>query len=777
MFSLTTVQHPTRDCTKPQVMLLDPLSGKRVIFGAIPEGSQRVSSERSTRLSKLTKVFLTGTISWKSLSGLPGMILTVADQGCKQLDVYHGDSKVLHLAFATWRYFVFRFGLKIQLNDGSSNDKSAFFKFRTVNVTKPETLESGISVFDFKFLKGLVSKIFPLAGESNQTADDAAVKQELPKASRSNVSSNYIVKMNSLKRKYVPELVKKYGLKKEDFQSLAAGRPAILQDGTEITLESVTMPGRTFDNVLFLDIPEPDLVGPTMNVNWFEEASGLCDSEQRVKFQLVYHFIDINAMQDPLQDSEYVKFIQSFGPHCKHVISHPKYCMDTLNFESASVITLKLRSLDARSAPLPLFDSCCNSISMENIYPLTSGQTFKILPFGETEMEKIWELRSEKGEEYWEKLYDDYVEPFEGKLESREAVLGLEEHQREPNSSLKDSVEITVLGTGSALPNKYRNVISTMLRLPILGGSTRVILDAGENTLGTLCRMYSPEKLTSVFRELKVVYLSHLHADHLLGIYSIIQEWCKVQAKTGGNEELLVICPDRFQNFVREWNQIEPEHIDLDRVNFVDCASLLMNRELDQQTAALVNRFGIERAKTCLANHCDRAYCAVIDFRLEGQSGESDSFKVSYSGDTRPLEKFIALGKGSNLLIHEATLQDSLYLDAIKKKHSTISESLQVARLMECEKVVLTHFSQRYSKLPELETVDKDPTSDVALKESKLCQVHATADPVVFFAFDNMNVTFGNLASQMKTFKRLGFNKIGQFFDNDDEEPNKRQKV
>jgi ribonuclease Z len=53
--------------------------------------------------------------------------------------------------------------------------------------------------------------------------------------------------------------------------------------------------------------------------------------------------------------------------------------------------------------------------------------------------------------------------------------------------------------------------------------------------------------------------------------------------------------------------------------------------------------------------------------------------------------------------IHEATFDDELQVDAEAKNHSTTSEALSVAQAMGAKACVLTHFSQRYQKLPVLQ--------------------------------------------------------------------------
>ena len=87
MFYLTTVAHPTSDTSHP-LLLLQSHHGDRYFFGKMAEGSQRCLTESRTRIGKLQDIFLTGELNWNSLGGLPGMILTVADQG-KALSLIH----------------------------------------------------------------------------------------------------------------------------------------------------------------------------------------------------------------------------------------------------------------------------------------------------------------------------------------------------------------------------------------------------------------------------------------------------------------------------------------------------------------------------------------------------------------------------------------------------------------------------------------------------------------------------------------------------------------
>lgn len=107
---------------------------------------------------------------------------------------------------------------------------------------------------------------------------------------------------------------------------------------------------------------------------------------------------------------------------------------------------------------------------------------------------------------------------------------------------------------------------------------------------------------------------------------------------------------------------------------------------------------GISDLKTCFVTHCNGAQAVSLTF--------PDGFKFSYSGDCRPSKTFAEIGKGSTVLLHEATFDDELQADAEAKKHSTTSEALAVGMAMGARRVVLTHFSQRYQKIPVMDNID-----------------------------------------------------------------------
>ncbi len=109
--------------------------------------------------------------------------------------------------------------------------------------------------------------------------------------------------------------------------------------------------------------------------------------------------------------------------------------------------------------------------------------------------------------------------------------------------------------------------------------------------------------------------------------------------------------------------------------------------------------------------HCWDAFALILEINVLSRCGTSgrlqcinpSRFVLCFSGDTRPspnlVHKCLSYSPSRvNLLIHESTFLDDLRgrSDAIRKRHSTTAEALNVAFNMNAEACILTHFSQRY---------------------------------------------------------------------------------
>ena len=143
-------------------------------------------------------------------------------------------------------------------------------------------------------------------------------------------------------------------------------------------------------------------------------------------------------------------------------------------------------------------------------------------------------------------------------------------------------------------------------------------------------------------------------------------------------------------------------------------------------------------------SHCHGARAVSFTF--------PNGFKFSYSGDCRPSAAFTRIGARSTVLLHEATFDDVLQGDAIAKKHSTITEALDVGAAMGARCVLLTHFSQRYQKVPVMDDFANadgtpPPRSNAPQPRNGVPRASRAAlrDMKVAVAFDYMRIKTGEI--------------------------------
>jgi len=96
--------------------------------------------------------------------------------------------------------------------------------------------------------------------------------------------------------------------------------------------------------------------------------------------------------------------------------------------------------------------------------------------------------------------------------------------------------------------------------------------------------------------------------------------------------------------------------------------------------------------------HCIDAVGVVVE--RAAHNDQENSWKLVFSGDTRPCDSLVQAGEDCTLLIHEATFEDELQNEAVAKNHATTSEAIDSAVRMRARFVMMNHFSQRYPKIP-----------------------------------------------------------------------------
>lgn len=533
-----------------------------------------------------------------------------------------------------------------------------------------------------------------------------AMIEDLPPTTPVNNSVCYIIKLLPQRGKFDPKAAMNLKVKPgPDFRALTLGKSVTATDGTMVEPHQVMAPTKEGGGFVLLDLPDRTFVeAAVLRDEW--SIKEIMNGVEAVVWILGPGVVDDPRIQNFMEEHK----------ELKHIVSSTDVCSNYIANDSSATQAIKLRLVAPEHFSVPKY---------KNYVEGRDETSDAKLPYDKARIGKYLQLEPKV------EIHNDAIVPYlDGPTIVEEAdaeVQRLADEAREmiksPDYQVKldrlqsnllcKDAEVTTLGTGSAAPSKYRNVSATLVRVPGYGS---YLLDCGENTLGQLKRVFGDE-LPEVLRDLKVIWISHLHADHHLGTTSVIAAWneaTKNDEATRSNKLIISSQVDMLR-WLREYSQVED--YGYGRLETMPISGRGENA-LREFTTKQTETSGLSSIEACWVDHCSGALAVVLSF--------PNGFKVAYSGDCRPSTDFARIGYGATLLIHEATFDDELQGDAYAKKHSTTKEALEVGRRMAARRILLTHFSQRYQKIP-------------VMNENRL-------DQIAIVAFDYMRVKIGDFA-------------------------------
>jgi len=624
----------------PGTTVLLHFDKKRYLFGHVAEATQRIAVCRKVRLSRVSDIFLTGTIDWRRVGGLPGLMLTMADAGVTEMTAHHGGRN-LSYALACTRHFIFRQSLKLQTNEFRDEFRDDFIKVTPISIlprhkdiTWPSSRKRSRSPeCGEKSLSEATEMVRNMFGSEDEKP---TATRWLPPSTPDTTSICYLVRLHAQRGKFLPQKAMALGVRPgKDFSRLVKGETIHLENGSQVLPELCMEPTRPGASFALLDIPSEEYITSVIVNNRINAENVDC----------TIYILGSGVIDNP-------RFREWFEQRPgKHIVSRAKEGDSEVVFDNAAAISSKLHAIASDIFPLPFHRPSPPSVETSSFTLAKPMLTLQLAPLLEIQQPTDTDPQ-------------------------RSRTLSLPSGTEDVISHTSDDVSICTLGTGSALPSKYRNVSSTLVVFP---KATSVLLDCGESTLGQLTRTYGQE-VDRVLSNIGVIYISHLHADHHLGTIEVMRRILQLR------DGLVLVGPPRFQEFIRELACIDA--FGIDRIQFVSCSVGRTDEIKD------VLDIGVSM-RTCFVNHCPFAY---------GVSIAAGGCKVVYSGDTRPCEALVSLGQNASLLIHEATFASDLVEEALAKKHSTTQEAMEIGRRMNAERILLTHFSQRYPKLPKQES-------------------------------------------------------------------------
>lgn len=291
--------------------------------------------------------------------------------------------------------------------------------------------------------------------------------------------------------------------------------------------------------------------------------------------------------------------------------------------------------------------------------------------------------------------------------------------------------ELVVLGTSSQVPTRYRNHNGYLLRWDDEG----LLFDPGE---GTQRQMIYAEVTASAITK---VLITHFHGDHCLGFAGITQRLSLDRVP----HPIHCYFPATGQVFYDRLRRasiyhavatLVPHPIEQAGVIYEDDKVVLEAQKLDHGVDTFGYRWREKDRVTMLPEKLEalgirgraigelqRQGHAVVDGRtvtLADVSSPKKGQSVAFIMDTRPCQGALALAEGVDLLICESTYLSTEGREAHEHGHMTAAQAATIAKEAGAQKLVLTHFSQRYqSTEPFLEEARPIFANVVAAKDGK----------------------------------------------------------
>jgi ribonuclease Z len=181
-----------------------------------------------------------------------------------------------------------------------------------------------------------------------------------------------------------------------------------------------------------------------------------------------------------------------------------------------------------------------------------------------------------------------------------------------------------------------------------------ILLDCAEGTMGQIRQFYGDQS-DEILSRIRFVYISHMHADHLGGLYGLIHQRRRAFENLGHKfEKLILLCPNKYVDVGRkQWNYFSHEYF------FDDDVHVVFNRTLTNGLPTLTNiggentkeeiflfdqfkAIGLHGVRTVLVEHIYDAHALVLR--------HIDGWSVAFSGDCKQSNDFIQAGRECSLL-------------------------------------------------------------------------------------------------------------------------------
>lgn len=294
-----------------------------------------------------------------------------------------------------------------------------------------------------------------------------------------------------------------------------------------------------------------------------------------------------------------------------------------------------------------------------------------------------------------------------------------------------EKFDVSILGCGSAMPTTRHFPTSQVVNVR----DKLFMVDCGEGAQIQFRRA----KLK--FSRLNHIFISHLHGDHCLGLPGLLS----TLGLAGRTAELFIHSPgglgEALTPLLHTFSQGLPYKITFQPFGTEQSSVIYEDRSFAVSTLPLVHRIpccGFLFEEKPLLNRLRRDmidfYHIPVEWLPRIKQGAdyvtpqeevipnarltipaAAPRKYAYCSDTAYTERILPLIHGADVLYHEATFAQTEQAQAVKRFHTTAAQAAEIARKARVRRLLLGHYSARYTDETILEQEAKALFPDTTL--------------------------------------------------------------
>ncbi|MEL4307705.1 ribonuclease Z [Joostella sp. CR20] len=296
-----------------------------------------------------------------------------------------------------------------------------------------------------------------------------------------------------------------------------------------------------------------------------------------------------------------------------------------------------------------------------------------------------------------------------------------------------NNVKLHILGCYSATPRAFTNPTAQILEIK----GHVFLIDCGEGTQVQL------RKQKIKFSRIKHIFISHLHGDHFFGLPGLLSTFrllgrdtpLHVYGPKGIKDAvtLMLKVGSAWTNYPLIFHELtEPTSEVIFEDEKVTVTTIPLKHRVYTNGFLFEEKVGDRKLdiNAVLNYNIDKCYYQNIkkgkDVTLEDGTIVSNEKltqdppkpkSYAFCSDTSYKEDIVPIIKGATLLYHESTFLEPHEKLALETGHSTAKQAAQIAKQAEVGKLILGHYSTRYSSLEEFKEEAAQVFSNVDLAE------------------------------------------------------------